>query len=207
MSLVPTASSGSVTSLQEQVYAYMTLTSRELSRLRTDISEESAKRQFFEAYIRQQIADRPVSPPPPVLPVSPIAFPVSTGWNLAELAPVPAALPNVAEVADPIPPVTTDKDRRIAELERKVELLTEAVVSLLEMKSRGEHFALTKQEEALTSFPLRTGQTVNLWGKPSFLVPCDYITGTSDKSVCEADVTELQTATVKTDSLLTALTE
>lgn len=130
--------------------------------------------------------------------------------NVAEVAPVPvicvpeeAPAPrmalNVAEVAP------TDAERIVA-LERRVALLTEAVVSLLEMKSRGEHDALTRQEEALSSFPLRTGQHVNLWGpKATIYMPCDYMVGTSDKSVCEAAVTALQTATVKTDSLLTAL--
>ena len=138
---------------------------------------------------------------------------VRAALNVAEVAPAPvicvpeeAPAPRMAlNVAEVAPAAPTDAERIVA-LERRVALLTEAVVSLLEMKSRGEHDALTRQEGALSLFPLRTGQTVNLWGsKATIGLPCDWQTGTSDKSVCEAAVTALQTATVKTDSLLTAL--
>ena len=140
---------------------------------------------------------------PPSLPV--------TAFNVAEVAPAPAPVPNVVEVADPIPIVIDDKDRRIAELERKVTLLTEAVTMFLVMKSATEHYAVTRAEAAIASihthgFPvapvcLPTGPSFQLcgWGTASS-------TTTSMAEWADA-MEELQTNTVKTDMLLTALTE
>ena len=134
--------------------------------------------------------------------------PAVAGWNLAEVAPsAPTGGLNIAEVA----PVTDDKDRRIAELERKVALLTEAVTMFLAMKSATEHYAVTRAEEAIPNhrthgFPvtptcLPTGPSFQLcgWGTPS--------STTTSRAEWYAAMEELQTATVKTDTLLASLTE
>jgi hypothetical protein len=151
---------------------------------------------------------------PPSLPV--------TAFNVAEVAPAPAPVPNVVEVADPIPIVIDDKDRRIAELERKVSLLTEAVVSLLAMKSEVEHSTLSRCEAAAAAAdahgtfsgkggslcrPAGASFSAGQWGmagpKPIVL--------DGDAARAKADWTEaleeLQATTVKTDSLIAALKE
>jgi hypothetical protein len=213
MSLVPTASAGSVTTLRDEVYAYMALTSRDISRLRTDISEESAKRAFFEAYIRTQLdRHRPVAVTPPAIGGSGTSV---TTLNVAEVA--SSATPfawNLAEVAPVTQPVTDDKDRRISELERKVALLTEAVTMFLVMKSEAEHIGLEKGVyfQSMPGYRGERGRVLQMtslslphWGA----IPCGLPTerSLSTKSDLDAIVEELQTNTVKTDTLLAALAE
>ena len=101
---------------------------------------------------------------------------------------------------------------RIAELEQRVALLTEAVTMLLGMKADAEHFAITRTEAVLERVPamLASGggghfppPRVHFWAGPS------YTPTTTATSSCLEDYTtaleELQANATKTDSLLAAL--
>jgi hypothetical protein len=126
--------------------------------------------------------------------------------NLPEEAPLPAAISlNVPEEAPATEPIPSDASK-IAALERKVALLTEAVVMLLEMKSEAEKIALTQVAKERARFPLPPGGVVNTFGPTvEWYVKCNYMTPTSDERVFEAAATELEINTLKTDSLLTEL--
>jgi hypothetical protein len=102
--------------------------------------------------------------------------------------------------------------RRIAELEHKVHLLTEAATMFLEMKAEVERGALKTVENCLSTFPLPVGGALYL---PS-TSPAGLASGfpyrqdrttppTANKEVFSAAVEELQTTAIKTDTLLAAL--
>ena len=193
---------------------------RQISSLQAALAEEGAKRQFFEAHIRQQIATSPASVPValPIALAPPVTLPVAVSMpNVVEMGPADddppvaaAPIPNVVEIG-PVTHVIYPKDARIAALERKVELLTEAVVSLLAMKSDAEHTSITCVEKIHTSFPdLTGGKTIAIPLGPSLVIrtwPPPSGKTTTDKAEWDAAFEELQMESVKTDTLIAALTE
>ena len=178
---------------------------RQIASLQAALAEEGAKRQLFEAHIRRQIAAAPV---PIALPAPHVPLPVAAPMpNVVEMGPADDDPPNVVEMG-PVAPAVDPKDARIAALERKVELLTEAVVSLLAMKSEAEHTSISCVEKIRTSFPaipvaLPRGPSlaIRTWPGPS------SGKGTTDKAEWDAAFEELQMESVKTDTLIAALTE
>ena len=101
--------------------------------------------------------------------------------------------------------------RRIAELEHKVHLLTEAATMLLGMKAEAEHIALKRAEANLANFPLREGCVAH---KPpthvAFTAPMGWgenlqTEGTRSKEHYLIALGELESNTTKTDTLLAAL--
>jgi hypothetical protein len=103
----------------------------------------------------------------------------------------------------------TDLEARVAALERKNTLLTEAVTMLLGMKTAAEHVAITRAEPAVervdagvlmllppthVSFAAPLGYGVDLHGKPA-----------TSRAEWMSAFEELQANATKTDSLLAAL--
>ena len=182
-----------------------------------------AQQRAFEAELERRC--RPVTHPVAVVGGGSSAM-IPNVVEVATALPVAIPIfPNVVEVLEEEPavaPVADDKDRRIADLERKVALLTEAVVSFLAMKSEVEHATLSRCEAALPSYdahgtfsqkggslcrPTGASFTCLGWGMAS---PPPIVTD-GDAARAKAEwmdaFEELQATTVKTDTLIAALKE
>lgn len=137
-------------------------------------------------------------------------------------------LPNVVELAEEAPPAVAPvvapvvAEDRLAAVEHKITLLTEASVSLLAMKAEVEHAAITRCETSFTSYETlgafsKTGGSLTRPTGPQFylpgwVMPCpSAIVLSGDAARAKSEWTsafeELQMASVQTDSLIAALKE
>jgi len=142
-----------------------------------------------EFSLPRAVVDTEFSLPRAVTPYNP--------FNDVGRLPVPAVVENATNNRR-----RSDKER-IAELEKKVKILSEGLKIILELKKEKEEWAAEKSAEVLSRFPLPPGSSAYM--PPSVTFSLNYGTNTTNKEEYEIAVAIVNSNLEKTTEILNSL--